>query len=520
MFDVCHHSNARCERRRRVLGIGGKIAASIILLGAAMPVAFAYQLSTAAFTGTTGTGAVTTTTMPGGLTVTFTAGGANVRGAQVTTSHNGSYAAQSSSYTPAIITTEPATRFATYVAGCPTTAGECANRGTLTISFNRPVRNPVLHIAGLGGGVGAPLSGSIFRVTSSVPAGITIGTATGLNLTTTGTTQFANTNIATINGGGNCTTGANTAGCGSIPIIGTVSSITFTIGLNKQAGAYTASEFDGYTLNVTTPEDFGDAPATFDTPTPAANHTVGDLTIGAGITTDNANVRNALASPLASAGANADSDDFVWPNMSQGQPVAVTVPLAGASAAGTLCGWVDFDNSGAFAVGERVCQSFASGATSAVLNFNVPAAAVVGNRMGRLRAVYGSTLPGSTGRVDSGEVEDALVQILPTANVSITKTNTPGSGPTDQGSDTVTRGTTINYSIVVSNTGPSAANGSVLHDPAPAGLTCTAVTCGSPTGGAVCPAVTVAALQSAAGVTIAPLPANSSLTFTLTCTVN
>ncbi len=79
---------------------------------------------------------------------------------------------------------------------------------------------------------------------------------------------------------------------------------------------------------------------------------------------------------------------------------------------------------------------------------------------------------------------------------------------------------TTNYSIVVSNTGPSAANGSVLHDPAPAGLACTAVTCGNPTGGAVCLAVTVAALQSAAGVTIAPLPANSSLTFTLTCTVN
>jgi uncharacterized repeat protein (TIGR01451 family) len=519
MSDACHRSSARCERRRRVLGVGRKIAVSIILLGAALPIAFAYQQSTTAFTGTTGVNASTSTTMPGGVVVTFAAGGANVRGVSISTNHS-FYAAQSSSYTPNIAVGSPATRFATFVEGCPTTAGECANRGTLTISFSRPVRNPVLHIAGLGGGVGAPLSGSIFRVTSSVPAGVTIGTATGLNLTTTGTTQFANTNITSINGGGNCTTGADTAGCGSIPIIGTVSSVTFTIGLNKQAGTYTTSEFDGYTLNVTTPEDFGDAPATFDTPTPAANHTVGDLSIGANVTVDNATVANAAASPLASAGANADSDDFVWPNMSQGQPAAVTVPLAGASAAGTLCGWVDFDNSGAFAVGERVCQSFASGATSAILNFNVPAAAVVGNRMGRLRAVYGSTLPGSTGRVDSGEVEDALVQILPTANVSVTKTNTPGSGPTDQGSDTVTRGTAINYSIVVSNAGPSAANGSVLHDPAPTGLTCTAVTCGSQTGGAVCPAVTVAALQSAAGVTIATLPANSSLTFTLTCTVN
>lgn len=111
-------------------------------------------------------------------------------------------------------------------------------------------------------------------------------------------------------------------------------------------------------------------------------------------------------------------------------------------------------------------------------------------------------------------------------NLSITKTNTPGSGATDQTGDTVTRGTSTIYSIVVSNTGPDAANNAVLRDPAPTGLTCTAVSCGSATGGAVCPAsgtgagqLSVANLQSGSGVVLPTLPANGSLTFSLTCTV-
>jgi uncharacterized repeat protein (TIGR01451 family) len=112
------------------------------------------------------------------------------------------------------------------------------------------------------------------------------------------------------------------------------------------------------------------------------------------------------------------------------------------------------------------------------------------------------------------------------SNLSITKTNTPGSGATDQTNDTVTRGTSTIYSIVVSNSGPDAANNSVLRDPATANLTCTAVSCGSATGGAVCPAsgagagqLSIANLQSAGGVVLPTLPVNSSLTVSLTCTV-
>ena len=109
------------------------------------------------------------------------------------------------------------------------------------------------------------------------------------------------------------------------------------------------------------------------------------------------------------------------------------------------------------------------------------------------------------------------------ADLRVTKTNTPGvNGEVDQAADTVVSGTTANYSIVVTNLGPDAANGSVLTDPAPTGLTCTTASC-TAAGGAACPVPTGAALVAAlqgAGATLPTLPLNGSVTVTLTCTVN
>ncbi|TXI51033.1 MAG: DUF11 domain-containing protein [Lysobacter sp.] len=109
------------------------------------------------------------------------------------------------------------------------------------------------------------------------------------------------------------------------------------------------------------------------------------------------------------------------------------------------------------------------------------------------------------------------------ADLNLSKTNTPGvNGEVDQAADTVTSGTTTSYSITVSNRGPDAANGAVVTDPAPTGLTCTTATC-TAAGGATCPAATGAALVTAlqgAGAAIPALPNGGSVTIVLTCTVN
>ncbi len=109
------------------------------------------------------------------------------------------------------------------------------------------------------------------------------------------------------------------------------------------------------------------------------------------------------------------------------------------------------------------------------------------------------------------------------ADLRLTKTNTPGlNGEVDQAADTVVSGTSVNYSIVVTNLGPDAANGSVVTDPVPANITCATASC-TATGGAVCPVPTGAALVAAlqgAGATIPTLPLNGTVTIVLTCTVN
>lgn len=109
------------------------------------------------------------------------------------------------------------------------------------------------------------------------------------------------------------------------------------------------------------------------------------------------------------------------------------------------------------------------------------------------------------------------------ADLRLTKTNTPGAnGEVDQAADTVVSGATTVYTLTVTNLGPDAANGAVLTDPVPTGVTCTTASCTS-AGGATCPAPTGAALVSAlqgAGATIPALPLNGTVTVTLTCTVN
>ncbi|WP_152566273.1 CshA/CshB family fibrillar adhesin-related protein [Lysobacter antibioticus] len=106
----------------------------------------------------------------------------------------------------------------------------------------------------------------------------------------------------------------------------------------------------------------------------------------------------------------------------------------------------------------------------------------------------------------------------PLADLIITKTNTPGVGPSDQAGDTVTRGATTIYTIAVTNNGPDTVTGAVLSDPAAGrnGLTCTAPpTCS----GAACPAgLTLAQLES--GVALGALANGASVVVTLTCTVN
>lgn len=106
----------------------------------------------------------------------------------------------------------------------------------------------------------------------------------------------------------------------------------------------------------------------------------------------------------------------------------------------------------------------------------------------------------------------ASINIIDAADLQVTKTNSVTA---------VDAGGSTTYSVVVTNAGPSAANGAIFRDAIATGLTKTNITC-SAANGAVCPtAATVAELITAveAGVAIPTLPSAGALTFTITANV-
>ena len=104
------------------------------------------------------------------------------------------------------------------------------------------------------------------------------------------------------------------------------------------------------------------------------------------------------------------------------------------------------------------------------------------------------------------------------ADLSITKTNTPGSGPNDLPADNLLSGATTTYQIVVRNNGPATANNTVVRDPVAPGLSCTTdPTCTAT--GTTCPgSLPITALQGS-GLVIPFLPNGGVVTLSLTCTV-
>lgn len=194
---------------------------------------------------------------------------------------------------------------------------------------------------------------------------------------------------------------------------------------------------------------------------------------------------------------------------------------------GSVAGWVDFDGNGVFDADERSQTVSCPAGTNATvdLTWTLPADyQVQQTSYMRLRlAPNPNDIAQPTGLAVDGEAEDYRIALGADADLQITKTNTPANGPEDGGSDTVTAGSSVDYSIVVTNLGPAAADGAIVRDPAATGLSCINAVCGSATNGAACPSATgadlVTALQSSGGVSIPTLPANGSVTLTLTCQV-
>jgi uncharacterized repeat protein (TIGR01451 family) len=436
----------------------GYLSAILSITALANP-AIANQIPTSgtAWTGT-GTTAAATKDTPSGLrtTIGITGSGMTMGSRISTTAQTGNTITN-----PTIpATTNGMQVVVTANASCNNAALICNNLGTITINFTdiagNPilVKNPVLHMSRLGGALGYTSGGVTANyylggVLTLTTPGAVLSSATGnRGFQVTGGNKIAvdyTTFPATAAAGsaiGDCTASPNApqAGCGSIPVTGLVSSLSFNVDMNRnntsgnwQSAVNSAWSADGIYFTVSFDEDFGDAPASYD-PTTAASHIVSDLALGSAIDVDNPTIinggstgatsitpsPNAVAAGVSNNGASGDGADedaiTSFPALaSNDTSYALTVPISGASRAGQVCGWIDLNRNNVFDnATERACGSFAIGAATVNLNWTGLSGLTAGNNYVRLRASYDTTgVQNPTGRLSSGEVEDYQITITP-----------------------------------------------------------------------------------------------------------
>jgi uncharacterized repeat protein (TIGR01451 family) len=126
-------------------------------------------------------------------------------------------------------------------------------------------------------------------------------------------------------------------------------------------------------------------------------------------------------------------------------------------------------------------------------------------------AVPSGTSDPSSGNNTATDGPDTVIKV---SDLTITKSNLVAS---------VNTGSSLSYDVVITNNGPSVAEGAVFKDPAVSGLNVTSVTCAA-SGTSTCPtgaALTVALMQGATGVVIPTIQSGASnkVTFTVTGTI-
>jgi GEVED domain len=406
--------------------------------------AYEYPSATGNWSGATGAPGASTKNLASGLRVRITTTGQTA----LTNLANTTFMGTNITLSPTLPGATNALGVVTTVDSCQTSFSNslsCSGLGTVTIDFLDaagnvvPVKNPKVHlarVAGYAGPTGGPLMyfGASLTLTT---AGLTIGTPTSGTLAVSGSTiqHGALTSSTTVD----CTTTVSTsAGCGTVPFTGTTSTLAFNIGAIRSTVSPTwdntgGGNQDAYYITVSVDEDFGDAPASYD-PVAAASHVIGDLRLGSAVTAENTTFANpgtpgsatlVTPSPIANATASSDaSDDGVtFPaSISTLANATTTVPvtLSGASRAGQVCGWIDFNKNGTFDnATERACASFVANATSANLVFTTPSGVTAGNTFARVRASYDTTgVQNPTGPLNSGEVEDYQIALAPPVTVS------------------------------------------------------------------------------------------------------
>ncbi len=444
-----------------------------------------------------------------------------------------------------------------------------------TVTFSKPVDNPVLHIDRLGGAIGSDPNSSRWTLgaTSATGGAVTMTELSGNpQFVLSGNTFFRQTGTAFADSAdGECRTGnaasvARGTACGSIRFNGTgITSLTFSVAQSGPTGGdelelrwsfagsnlivrkqsaggtgtfgFTVGNALSQTFNLTTTaQNTPVASATYPLTNHAAAITVVETVPSGYVLTgatclDQNNTAVAATVNTATRQLTIAAGDY-----RANQTITCTLSNSATASLALAKAWVNAavnDTAALSATGGANNASLASVANSASETDTGSAVQVVpGNVItlgetlgaGNARtytasawACSGGSLSGNTLTLTSAHAGQAIVcTITNTArvtDVSVVKSTAAGSAVSGQ---------VRNFTVVVSNASPTAADGVVVSDTPGSGLSCPAagnpITC-SATGGGVCPAAGALPSLVTGGVAVPTLPSGGVVTFTVPCLV-
>lgn len=223
-----------------------------------------------------------------------------------------------------------------------------------------------------------------------------------------------------------------------------------------------------------------------------------------GVTTVNAGGSTSYTVVVTNAGPSAANGAFFRDVAATGlSKTSITCSAAG----GAVCPTAPINIATVEGASGIAIPTFPSGGSvTFTVNANVTAVS------GSVSNVATTTVPAGVTEINAANNSATDTDtVTPIADLSISKTD---------GVTSVNAGGSTTYTIVVSNAGPSAANGALFRDVAATGLNKTSVTC-SASGGAVCPTapISIATVEGASGIAIPTLPSSGSVTFTVVASV-
>ena len=341
--------------------------------------------------------------------------------------------------------------------------------GTITITFDRPVYNPVLHFDRIGGAVGDPtnLSNSIRMSLTSSGTLVRLSGPSHFEVFDTFFQRTINESMTSGAPAESSLSSADGTAAGSLYVSGVHTSVTFAVeGAGIEGAGGDAFELAACALAA----DYSDTPANGSTAPDgsgstaygeASHNIVSGIQLGSTITDETGAVEGADDS-----GSGDGSDDGVTlPDLIAGATGDVTISSASltGTGSGTLHAWIDFDGDGSFETAEYASVAFANGASADLTFSSYGTTMAAGTTYGRFRLSSDSSITSSTPASSAldGEVEDYQITVIPgTTTLDVTKTVEVWD-PGNIGLYSVP-GNDFIYTFTVSNTGNAATDTDTL----------------------------------------------------------